>query len=52
MNKQDLVGHIKEKQSYLCVGLDTDIEKMPPHLNGDVLAFNKAIIGGQLKTIV
>lgn len=44
MNKQTLVKTIRQKQSYLCVGLDSDIEKLPPHLNGDVLAFNKAII--------
>lgn len=44
MNKQQLIAQIKQKQSYLCVGLDTDIDKMPSHLNGDVLTFNKAII--------
>jgi len=47
MNRQELVGLIKEKQSYLCVGLDTDIHKIPKHLlsHADpVFAFNKAII--------
>lgn len=44
MNRQELISQIKQKQSYLCVGLDTDVEKMPAHLKGDVLAFNKAII--------
>ncbi len=44
MNKHDLVQHIKQKKSYLCVGLDSDIEKIPLHLKGDVLAFNRAII--------
>ncbi len=44
MTRQELITTIKQKQSYLCVGLDTDIEKMPAHLNGDVLAFNSAII--------
>lgn len=44
MNKQSLIEQIRQKQSYLCVGLDSDIEKIPAHLNGDVLAFNKAII--------
>ncbi len=44
MNRQQLITQIKQKKSYLCVGLDTDIEKMPPHLNADVLAFNEAII--------
>src|ERR1044072_530158 len=47
MNRQELVGLIKERQSYLCVGLDTDIHKIPKHLlsHADpVFAFNKAII--------
>jgi orotidine-5'-phosphate decarboxylase len=47
MTKQFLVDQIKAKQSYLCVGLDTDIEKLPASLpkNKDgVIAFNKAII--------
>jgi len=44
MTRQELVHQIRQKQSYLCIGLDSDIEKIPPHLNGDVLAFNKAII--------
>jgi orotidine-5'-phosphate decarboxylase len=47
MTKNNLVDQILAKQSYLCVGLDTDIEKLPAHLpkNKDgVIAFNKAII--------
>ena len=32
MNKQDLFENIKRKQSFLCVGLDTDIKKIPQHL--------------------
>lgn len=47
MNRQELVQLIKERQSYLCVGLDTDIQKIPKHLlsHADpVFAFNKAII--------
>lgn len=47
MTRRQLVEQIKLKGSYLCVGLDTDIDKLPDHLkthaNG-VLAFNKAII--------
>ena len=42
-----LVEQIRLKQSFLCVGLDTDIQKMPTHLSKDaegILAFNKAII--------
>lgn len=47
MNRQELIAQIKEKQSFLCVGLDTDITKIPEHLldNEDpIFAFNKAII--------
>lgn len=47
MNKQQLFENIRQKQSFLCVGLDTDIKKIPPHLLGEedpIFAFNKAII--------
>lgn len=47
MTRQQLVDHIFAKRSYLCVGLDTDITKIPKHLlsNADpVFAFNKQII--------
>ncbi|MBC7588339.1 MAG: orotidine-5'-phosphate decarboxylase [Chitinophagaceae bacterium] len=47
MNKQYLIEQIKEKRSYLCVGLDTDITKIPQHLQSHphaVFEFNKAII--------
>ena len=47
MNRQQLVAQIQAKRSYLCVGLDTDIEKIPAHLRhrpDAVVAFNKAII--------
>jgi len=47
MTKQFLVDQIKSKNSYLCVGLDTDIEKLPAHLPKNkegVISFNKAII--------
>ncbi|MET0394602.1 MAG: orotidine-5'-phosphate decarboxylase [Chitinophagaceae bacterium] len=47
MTRQQLVSQIFQKRSYLCVGLDTDISKIPPHLLADpdpVFAFNKAII--------
>ena len=47
MNKQELIENIKRKQSFLCVGLDTDIKKIPDHLldsHEPVFAFNKAII--------
>lgn len=47
MNKRELVNNIQQKKSYLCIGLDTDITKLPPHLSGKpdaVVEFNKAII--------
>lgn len=48
MNKHELTDHIFSKGSYLCVGLDTDIDKIPPHLqvasDDPVFAFNQAII--------
>ncbi len=47
MTRAQLVEQIRQKQSYLCVGLDSDITKIPAHLLTEadpVLAFNKAII--------
>jgi len=47
MNRLELFQQIKLKKSYLCVGLDTDIEKIPAHLldsNDPIFEFNKAII--------
>ncbi len=47
MTRHQLVEQIREKQSYLCVGLDTDSTKIPKHLLAEpdpVFAFNKAII--------
>lgn len=51
MNRKELVEHIKQKKSYLCVGLDTDPAKIPPHLleeDDPIFAFNKAIIDATL----
>ncbi len=47
MNRQELINQIREKKSFLCVGLDTDIKKIPEHLlceEDPMFAFNKAII--------
>lgn len=47
MNKQQLIDNIKRKQSFLCVGLDTDLEKIPVHLKNlsdPIFEFNKQII--------
>ncbi len=47
MNRNALVEQIRQKQSFLCVGLDTDTGKIPEYLRHEpdaVFAFNKAII--------
>ena len=47
MTKEQLFENILRKQSFLCVGLDTDIKKIPEHLlkeEDHIFAFNKAII--------
>lgn len=47
MTRLELFENIKKKQSFLCVGLDTDIKKIPGHLlteEDPIFAFNKAII--------
>jgi orotidine-5'-phosphate decarboxylase len=47
MTKKELVQNIKAKNSFLCVGLDSDITKIPKHLlvhDDPVFEFNKAII--------
>jgi orotidine-5'-phosphate decarboxylase len=44
MNRTELIEQIKTKQSYLCIGLDTDITKIPEHLQSlpdAVIQFNK-----------
>lgn len=47
MTIEQLVDQIHKKQSFLCIGLDTDLDKIPPHLLKDedpIFSFNKAII--------
>lgn len=47
MNRQQLIQQIREKRSFLCVGLDTDLKKIPQHLlkeEDPIFAFNRAII--------
>ena len=47
MTRQELIDNIRRKQSFLCVGLDTDIQKIPQHLlreDDPIFAFNKAIV--------
>jgi orotidine-5'-phosphate decarboxylase len=55
MNKQHLAGLIRKKMSFLCVGLDSDITKIPKHLlteEDPVFAFNKAIIDATIDLAV
>lgn len=47
MTKQEIIHQIKLKQSFLCVGLDTDLSKIPTHLlkeKDPIFEFNKQII--------
>ncbi len=55
MNKKELISLIKRKKSFLCVGLDTDINKIPTHLmkeTNPVLEFNKKIIDATIEYAV
>ena len=47
MSTQELIAQIKKKKSFLCIGLDVDLEKIPQHLlakEDPIFEFNKAII--------
>jgi orotidine-5'-phosphate decarboxylase len=47
MNRKKLVSQIRKKNSFLCIGLDTDIQKIPKHLlkfEDPIFEFNKQII--------
>lgn len=47
MTTQQLISEIKKKESFLCIGLDVDLNKIPEHLLNEedpIFAFNKAII--------
>lgn len=55
MTKQELFNLILERQSFLCVGLDTDPAKLPAHLQGQpdaVFQFNRAIIDATIDLCV
>ena len=46
MTRKELIENIKQRRSFLCVGLDTDLAKIPDHLLGStdpMFEFNKAI---------
>ncbi|CAG5078118.1 orotidine-5'-phosphate decarboxylase [Parvicella tangerina] len=47
MTREDLIAEIKTKKSFLCVGLDSDLKRLPKHLlktENPILEFNKQII--------
>ena len=47
MKRKDLISQIKRKKSFLCIGLDTDINKIPKFLldlEDPIFEFNKKII--------
>lgn len=47
MKRQELIENIRKSRSFLCVGLDTDIKKIPAHLLSEpdpIFTFNRAII--------
>jgi orotidine-5'-phosphate decarboxylase len=55
MNYNEIVGHIKAKKSFLCVGLDSDLEKIPEFLKSSpdpIFEFNKAIVDATHKQAV
>ena len=55
MNKQQLIEQIKQKKSFLCVGLDTDINKIPQTLQAmedPIFEFNKQIINKTAEYVV
>lgn len=55
MTKQELFDNIRKKQSFLCIGLDTDLKKIPEHLLDEedpIYAFNKSIVDATAKYCV
>jgi len=55
MTRQELISLIRRKKSFLCIGLDTDISKIPAHLkdlDDPIFEFNKAIIDATIDLAV
>ena len=55
MKKEDLLIQIKTKKSFLCIGLDTDIKKIPKFLlksEDPIFEFNKKIIDATTLTVL
>jgi orotidine-5'-phosphate decarboxylase len=55
MTRQDLIDQIRKKKTYLCVGLDTDVTRIPKHLlstKDPIFEFNKQIVDATLEYCV
>ena len=55
MNRQELISLIRRKKSFLCIGLDTDLSKIPGHLLSmpdPVFEFNRQIIDATIDLAV
>ncbi len=51
MTRQELIAQIRLKKSFLCVGLDTDLAKLPAHIldtEDPIFEFNKSIIAATI----
>ena len=55
MNKQEIISNIKRKKSFLCIGLDSELSKIPKHLlsfSDPIFEFNKQIIDSTIDLAV
>jgi len=55
MRTQELIRQIQKKKSFLCIGLDVDVDKIPSHLlqeEDPIFEFNKAIIDATLNYVL
>lgn len=55
MNRNELIALITQKKSFLCIGLDTDLTKIPKHLLSEddpIFAFNKQIIDATFDLVI
>lgn len=55
MTRAELISAIRAKRSYLCVGLDPDLDRLPPHIGRDaagILDFNTEIIAATAPSCV
>lgn len=55
MNKEDLIGHIKNKKSFLCISLDADVRRIPNTLLDEedpIFSFNKRVIDSTAEYVI